>query len=79
MPDKPEFGSEAWFVARSVYGTNAKPGDNVHLDIEDPLRTAVAEALEWAADHTGLFMTKGRDFRKGSEIIRAKAKEIRNG
>ena len=75
MPDQPEFGSEAWFSGLGITHT---------FDAFDPrgagiARTIAAEALEWAADHTGLFMTKGRDFRKGSEIIRAKAKEIRNG
>ena len=75
MPDQPEFGTPGWFSRKAggLY-TQSHIGADVAV-----LRTAVAEALEWAAEHTGLFMTKGRDFKKGSEIIRAKAKEIRNG
>jgi len=93
MPDRPEFGSEAWFVEKAkdlpwfrVRDAGALRDTMAPGTIMDPtycqtpiLRDVVAEALEWAADHTGLFITRCRGFKKGSEVIRDKAKEVRRG
>ncbi len=82
MSEKPEFGTEAWFKSLPY-------ACETYQDVEDAYRTAVAEALEWAAGQLDAchcedgFTDRDMHASDCSEpdrsYFRAKAKEIRNG
>ena len=73
--DKPEFGSGGWFGERSTSSLRVPEGQSlvgeVTIDIGATLRTAVAEALEWAVANADMNPLTG--------AIAAKAAQIRRG
>ena len=85
MPDKPEFGTEAWVIAWQNLAWNSIPFRCQSCDWEGPMepqdyigavvKMAVAEALEWACDQSGKHADSGADW----DSMLKKAREIRDG